>query len=244
MKKHSTARRRWFAWIDGLLPAQIRRSRSSTRSAKGARPRVESLEDRLAPATVTWNIAGSGSWNVANNWSPARVPTSTDTAVINTVSAATITITAGEQVLSVTTASTDTLSITGGGLTVTSGTSTLSGPLSMTGGTLTANGSTVNLSASTTTTVSQATLIAQAGATLSLPNLHSYVSNGTYFQATGAGSVLNVAALATLTQQGTWTVYAQNGGEVKLSAITALTSTHGIGINETGNSTLLDLGRV
>ncbi len=53
-----------------------------------------------------------------------------DDAVINTVAAATITIQSGDNILvqSVTTATTDTLSVTGGALTVTAGSSTRPAP--------------------------------------------------------------------------------------------------------------------
>ncbi len=78
-----------------------------------------------------------------------------------------------------------------------------------------------------------------AGATLALPGLVSYASYGT-FQADGKGSVLDVSALTTLTQQGYWNIDATDGGEVKLLGMTSLTSTHGINITDTGGSTLLN----
>src|SRR5208283_354746 len=101
----------------------------------------ERLEDRTLPSTVTWMNPAGGNWDNRANWSPANVPGSGDDAVINTTSAATITIQSGdsESVRSLTTASGDTLSITGGSLTVAAN-STLSGALAMTGGSLTANG--------------------------------------------------------------------------------------------------------
>src|SRR5262245_5837476 len=34
-------------------------------------------------ATITWTGAVSSDWNNATNWSPQQVPTSTDTAVVN-----------------------------------------------------------------------------------------------------------------------------------------------------------------
>ena len=52
--------------------------------------------------------------------------------------------------------------------------------------------------------------------------------------------MLNVSALTTVTQTGGWTLYAQNGGEVKLSALTSLTGSQGITFNDTNSSTLLD----
>ena len=245
MKNHSPARRRWFNWIQSLFPMHAKVSRSAPRRPlRSCRPQVEALEDRVAPTTVNWG-GGSGNWNDGANWIGGNVPGAGDDAVINVASAVTITIQSGDNisVQSVTTASTDTLSITSGGaLTVTAGNSALSGPLSMTGSTLTANGANVNLTASNnSTSASQTTLIAQSGATLSLPNLLSYSSGGTEFQATGAGSVIDVSALTTITHLGgNWTVNAQSGGEVDLSGLTHLTSTQGISFNDTGSSTLLD----
>jgi RHS repeat-associated protein len=202
---------------------------------------LEKLEDRALLTTVTWINPNGGNWAVGANWSGGSVPGSGDNAVIDTAAAATIAIQPGDtiQVQGVTTANNDTLSFTGGSLTVTAGNSALSGPLAMMGGTLTASGAGVNLTASGTTAVSAASLFVSGGATLSLPHLTSHVSNGT-FQATGVGSVLDVSALATVTQTGEWTVRAQNGGTVNLSGLTTLTSTKGIGITDTGNGAILD----
>src|SRR5262249_52073257 len=47
------------------------------------RPRVEYLEDRLAPATVTWVGGTSGSWGLAGNWSTAALPGAGDDVVIS-----------------------------------------------------------------------------------------------------------------------------------------------------------------
>jgi len=84
-----------------------------------------------------------------------------------------------------------------------------------------------------------ASLYVESGGTLSLPNLKSYSSNGV-FEADGTGSVLDVSALATLTQSGGWSIDASNGGKLKLNGLTALTSVHGIIIQESSGSTLLD----
>ena len=104
---------------------------------------------------------------------------------INTGPALTVAIESvdNESIGSLTTGSTDTLSITGGSLTIAS-TSTLGGPLTMIGGYLEATGTAVNVTVSGATTVSDASLYAGAGATLGLPTLTSSISNGT-FQANG-----------------------------------------------------------
>src|SRR5688572_13205431 len=72
--------RKWFASIPGLRPVMSRRSRRSLRPTH-VRLRGEALEDRVVPATptITWDGGGgSFDWNTKANWSPDRVPESTD----------------------------------------------------------------------------------------------------------------------------------------------------------------------
>ena len=83
------------------------------------------------------------------------------------------------------------------------------------------------------------------GGSLTLPNLTSYNSYGTFEAVgtnttTGQPSVLDLPTLTTVTQQNYWDVNATQGGEVNLSALTSLTSTQGITITDTGSSTLVD----
>ena len=227
-----------------FLRSRFKAPKTSLRSAKAKRRvrfHIEQLEDRIVPVTDLWTATGSGNWDVGSNWS-LGVPTSTETVQISTSGNATITIKSGDnyQIPGLTTASTDTLSITGGSLEVTSGTSALSGALAMTGGTLEATGAGVSLTANSTTTVSQGSLYAESGAAISLPNLTSSVSNGTTFQAEGASSDLNLPSLATVTQAGSWSVNAYGGATVNVSALTSLTSTHGMYFEDTGGSTLND----
>lgn len=145
---------------------------------------LEVLEDRTLLSQDLWQ-AGSGNWNVGSNWSLGHAPGTDDTAIIKTSTAATITIqpTDNIQVQSVTTGSNDTLSMAGGSLTVTSGASTLSGTLSMTGGYLSADGSSVILTVNGSTTIADASLYDENGATLSLPQLISYTADSTTFTA-------------------------------------------------------------
>src|SRR5208337_4626686 len=141
------------------------RSRSSRRPrGPKAIPWIEPLEARQV-LSVNWISPTSGFWDVGANWSSGTVPTSSDDVVIDTASAETITIQSGDsiQVQSITTSSTDTLSITGGSLT--------------------ASGSGVNLTAGAATTVSSASLYAKSGATLSLRQMTSYASDNNIFQA-------------------------------------------------------------
>ncbi|HEV3383195.1 MAG TPA: hypothetical protein VG097_00190, partial [Gemmata sp.] len=206
--------------------ALLRKLFLTPRTCVGPRLRFEALEDRTVPTADTWINAGSGNWDVGSNWSTGAVPTSSQTAVISTTSAATITIQNGDNITvqSTTTGSNDTLLFTGGQLEVTTGASTLSGPLTMTGGTLAAVGSGASLIANGTTSISQSSLYVESGAVLSLPNLTSYTTNGT-FEAENSGSVLNIPALTTVTVgSGGWSLDAYTGGTVNVTGLTSLTS--------------------
>ncbi len=59
-----------------------RRRTSPAAVARWTRLSVEALEDREAPAVVTW-IGGSGDWNNGSNWDTGLVPGSNDHAVID-----------------------------------------------------------------------------------------------------------------------------------------------------------------
>jgi hypothetical protein len=205
------------------------------------RPFLEVLEDRIVPSTVFWDNPNGGNWDTATNWSSGSVPGSGDIAVINTAAAATITIHAGdsESVLSLTTASNDALSITGGSLTLAAN-STLNGPLEMTGGSLTGTGSGITVTGTGPTSISAASLNAQSGATLGLPELTTYSGNGSgTFAVDGAGSVLDLSALATISEEdGSVSLSATNGGVLNLSGLTD-TSLSGGSITDTGGSSLL-----
>jgi len=128
------------------------------------RPVLEALEDRLAPAVVNWIGSGSGNWDNAANWSSGNVPGPTDDVVINTTSAATITIQSGDDLSlkSLMMGTQVALSVTGGSLVVAAN-SPLSGSLSMTGGSLTAAGPGVTLQVTGTTSVSEAACSPRVG---------------------------------------------------------------------------------
>ena len=97
----------------------------------------ETLEGRLLLATVNWVNAAGGAWDVGSNWSTGTVPGAGDDAVINTTSAATVTIQGSdaESVHSLTTAASDTLALNGGSLAV-GANSTLTGNFNLGGGTI------------------------------------------------------------------------------------------------------------
>jgi len=232
-----------LALINGFTPAAGQDySVLKYASASGSFPAISGLPSGMVASqggtafaldtTVTWINPNSGNWDVAANWSSGAVPSSGQYVVINTASAATITIQSGdsELVSSLETSANDTLSITGGSLTVTVGTSTLSGPLAMTGGSLVANGSGASFTVSGTTTVATANLYAEGGAMLSLPGLTSYTSTvnfvNTTLEATGAGSQLLLSALTSLAYTandgGQIQVTTSSGGDVELPMLTQM----------------------
>ena len=47
------------------------------------RPRLEGLEDRAVPATVTWVNPAGGDWDTPANWSTGAVPSAADDVDIN-----------------------------------------------------------------------------------------------------------------------------------------------------------------
>jgi hypothetical protein len=225
-----------------------RRSRLRQRSSK---PELESLELRQLLSTVDWINASGGDWAVGSNWSTGAVPGSGDDVVINVGGATpTITISSGNQSVRSVTVD-DTLSITGGSLSI-SADSTISGGLTMSGGSLTASGSGVTLAVTGATTVTGASLYAQNGATLSLPNLSSYANaNGsepTYFEATGVGSSLALDHLSTvgaLRRQIYWNLEANQGGSLSLPALTSIVADSGsyddVHISADGSGSTLNL---
>ena len=182
------------------------KSVNTLRSRRKARRLVlDWLEPRTLLSNVSWTGTTDGkSWAVAGNWSNNAVPTPGDDVTINIAGNPTIQITTGNQSVHSLTAS-EPISIIGGSLTVAAA-STLSGGLTMTGGALVANGSSFTATVTGTTTISGGSLLAEGGATLSLSTLTSYsgeLNSTDTLEATGAGSVLNLPKLATITEDTT-----------------------------------------
>ena len=202
---------------------------SSKRSRRLCWPVFEALEERQLLATIDWVSTSSGAWDVASNWSNDTVPGPNDDVVI-AVAGATPTVTISSNVESVhSVSSSDPLVISGGGLTVAAN-STISGGLAMTGGALTADGTGTSLTVTGTTTVAGASLNAESGATLKLSQLASYASGSGYstaLEATGAGSMLSLPELATITANTNYGTLVQIsssiGGDVELPLLTQAT---------------------
>jgi len=120
-------------------------------------------------ATVTWTGGGDGvSWGDAQNWSGNGVPGTTDDVAIGTISGnGTISITTTVQVKSLTSAAA--INISAGSLTLSAPSSTVA--LTIDHASLTVIGVGTTFSATGQVTVADATLNAQAGATVLFPTL-------------------------------------------------------------------------
>jgi RHS repeat-associated protein len=80
---------------------------------------VELLEERLAPAVVSWNVDANGLWNVAGNWSTGAVPGAADDVYLDRPAGKfTITHDAGDFAVHSIHASNDALVVAGGKLTI------------------------------------------------------------------------------------------------------------------------------
>src|SRR6476646_449990 len=63
------------SWLNRFLKGVSKPSRSIPRKRPAFAPvRMELLEDRTAPATLTWTGASSANWNDAGNWTGGGVP--------------------------------------------------------------------------------------------------------------------------------------------------------------------------
>ncbi len=195
------------------------------RKARHCRPGLEGLENRqlLSTQDVSWTGKTSDSWDIATNWSPETVPVAGDDVTID-VPGTTVTISSTvESVNSITTADSDSLVISGGGLTVAAN-STISGGLAMTGGTLTADGLNTTLSVTGATTASGANLYAEGGATLNVSELTSYQGSGT-LEASGAGSTLDLTNLIDFVNNPLDAVVEADGsGTVNLTGLESLSA--------------------
>lgn len=202
--------------------------------------RLGMLEERALPASVSWVNPSSGNWHLASNWSTGVIPGTADDVTID--SAVTVTIATGhnETIRSLTTTANATVTLTGGSLSVAAD-SLLNGPLTMSGGVLTATGIGTDLTLAGPTTIATASLNALNGAYFDLPNLTTYTTSGT-FRASGTGSVLDLSALTSFTQQAGWLIQAETGGTIDLMGLTSLsnTLTGGITLQVTGGSNFLN----
>ena len=196
------------SWLHRLHTASTRhRTRYSGRKAPPrAQPRLQVLEDRVLPSTVTWTNPNGGDWDTASNWSTGAVPGAADYVVIN-LSGITITHSAAVADAINSLNSEANISISGGSLAMAS-TSTITGGLSISGGTLTGAGNLTVDGAFTWTGGTQSTpgLTVQGnaaigGGTLDGTHLVTAGTNNTWTGTVhaGDGAIWEVPQSATLT---------------------------------------------
>jgi hypothetical protein len=137
-------------------------SRNARSTKKRRRPSLaqrrlwlEALEDRILPATITWNNASGGSWSIPGNWDLNRLPAAGDDVVIN-LAGVTVTHSSGsDSVQSVTLSSTAALTLSGGRLSIAGNLQSTSN-VKLSGGTL--QGATVTAGTTLVGTTSGGTL--------------------------------------------------------------------------------------
>lgn len=113
------------AWFSRSLPRRARQRRA--RRPVFFQPRLQHLEDRSLPSTVTWTGPNGGDWDTGSNWSTGMKPGAGDDAVLNE---------AGLVLVTHQTAAVDpvhSISSTGATIDMSAGTLDVSGTLSVTG---------------------------------------------------------------------------------------------------------------
>ena len=91
------------------------------------------------------------------------------------------------------------------------------------------------------TTIDGSSLYANSGATLSLPNITSYSNNACRFQATDAGSVVDLPNLTSLMAPSNWLyVFALSGGRVNLSQVATVSNSY-VYFDADGGDSVIDL---
>ncbi len=206
---------------------------------RAGRLRVEPLEDRTVPSTVTWTNPAGGDWDTPGNWSGGAVPGAGDDVVINQPGGATIThaqnVADGARSVS----AANPLALSAGSLAV-SAAFTDTGAVTLVGGaladaTVTA-GTVLRAGAGAPSTLQDVTL---AGALdVTMPGA---VVNVAGAGLTLAGGTVNVGAGAALAFNGTQTLGAApagtvtlSGGTVQVPAGSALTLGAGVTVDGTG----------
>ena len=190
---------------------------------------VESLEDRRVLAAVSWDGGGDGiNWSDGLNWSTNALPTSADDVTISVPGTITVTHASGNDTIRSLT-SAENLTITGGQLTVTTGASSVSGTFNLSNlAQLGVNGAGASFVANSTTTLNGGNLFAGAGGQINLPNATTYAEapfSNTSFQATGAGSKIDLTSVTSITgTNGSLSVQSTAGGTIELDGVASTTA--------------------
>jgi hypothetical protein len=182
-------------WLSGLFRGARTASRRPAKTCR-AQLRLETLEDRLAPAQVSWTGAGGNSdWTNPANWSTGNVPGPAADVYIGSVNGVASKVTLGvtESVNSLAIASGSSLTIWGGTFTPATS-STINGTLEM-----------------------DNTGVLQANVNLTVYNLNvGFPPNGTLTD----GGTVSGSATVTVTHQFIW-----NGGDMNGSGTTTTMTT-------------------
>ncbi|MBX7105598.1 MAG: hypothetical protein K1X57_16055 [Gemmataceae bacterium] len=188
---------------------------------------LRTLEDRIAPAVVSWDgDANDTLWASPTNWSGNVLPGPSDDVFINT-SGFLINYTSGiNTIKSLTLGKGSYLNMTGGNLAVTAGLDLSNEACTVD----TANGA--KFTASGTTKVGAGAFHAYSGSTITLSGLTSLTAStytDTVFQANDAGSKVDLTALTSVT--GSSATYftrfrSYNGGQVLLPNVSKFDSTY------------------
>jgi hypothetical protein len=93
----------------------------------------------MSSTTISWAVNADGDWSTRTDWTPHRLPSSTDNVLINTAKLHTVTHSKGVDTVNTLTVGNDNLTVTGGSLTVSS-TSSFAHALTVSGGTLVLDG--------------------------------------------------------------------------------------------------------
>ena len=184
--------------------------------------------------TIRWTGAGDGfSWNDPRNWNTGVLPTSFDSILIG-LGSGMITnqggMTLNNMVCQRSLALTGSLTVTGL-VEVNSAQNLYLAP----GITLTVSGANASFISEGSTTADSVFMYAQQGGLISLPGLTEYNTGANFsctLQASGAGSVLDLPALETITGP-TWafpnnlTIQAQQGGRINMASVNTMSVTYG-----------------
>ncbi|MGA7502424.1 MAG: hypothetical protein WBX00_37485, partial [Isosphaeraceae bacterium] len=196
------------------------RGLADRRRSKCRRLSIEGLEDRTLLSTITWNTTiapNGGNWDSTTSWQGGVVPTAVDDAVITLPSTGSFSVALGasDSVRSLSTSGPVTLKLTGGSLSLGTGSSTFGSPVELTSG-VTLN---VATGASVFINTSQ-TIAVDAGAAMTVGAASVVVDNYN-------GGSYGISVGGTLTATGTsFTTYRGLGQAGDGDGITALSGGH------------------
>src|SRR6478736_6915302 len=91
------------SWLNHFLKGISQPARSARRQRPAFSPvRMEFLEDRTAPATLTWTGAASTNWSDAGNWTGGGVPSAANNVLNFTAGASVVKYTANNDIAGLT----------------------------------------------------------------------------------------------------------------------------------------------